>query len=332
MTEFAPVPPPPVVVAERPARRRQRRGMDGLLVAAWLLSVVGTAVLVVGLALAALEATGPASGIRLGVRAGVPAALTGGVMVLVGLSAASYRSIVLRRELGDDRYRGPSILVLLAIVLVVGNLVTLPFIGSFVDMLNGSGAPSALETLIVLASTSVVLLAVAVIFVGVPRALPGVRLLPRAWGRLWQSFGLGILIGGPVWIVATVLSYFVSIGLSAVLDQPPDVQLVEEVFPHLNPWAAALVIVVAAPVSEEVFFRGIVLNAWWREYGFVRALLGSSFVFAAFHFSLFAFVPIFLLALVLGYVYAQTRSLITVIGIHATFNAISTAILLIQSG
>ena len=314
-----------------PLRRRQRPGMEGLLVAAWLLAVLGTAIFVVGFVLAALESTGQAA--QLGdLWIGVPAAVLGGAMVVAGLSAASYRSIVLRRDLEEDRYRGPSILVLLAMVLIVGNMVTLPFIDSFVAMLDGRGAPSGIETLIVLASTSLVLLAVAFVFVGVPRALPGIRLTPRSWGAIWQRLGLGLLIGGPVWIVATVLSFFVSAGLSALLDQPPDTQLVEQLFPHLNPWAAGLLIVVAAPISEEVFFRGIVFNAWWREYGYWRALLGSSLIFAAFHFSLFAFVPIFLLALVLGYVYSRTRSLLTVIAIHATFNAISTAILLIQTG
>ncbi|MFN2484878.1 MAG: lysostaphin resistance A-like protein [Candidatus Limnocylindria bacterium] len=324
----APIAPP---LPAPPARRRQRAGMEGVLVTAWLLAVVGTAVFVVGLVLTALESTGQAGALG-ALPIGLPAAIVGGAMVIAGLAAASYRSIVLRRDLGDDRYRGPSVLVLLAMVLIVGNLVTLPFIDSFVAMLDGRGEPSGLETLIVLASTSVVLVAVAFVFVGVPRALPGVRLAPRGWGAIWRRLGLGMMIGGPVWIVATVVSFFVSAGLSAVLDQPPDTQLVEQIFPHLNPWAAGLVIVLAAPISEEVFFRGIVFNAWWREYGFWRALLGSSLVFAVFHFSLFAFVPIFLLALVLGYVYAQTRSLLTVIAIHATFNAISTAILLIQPG
>jgi hypothetical protein len=305
--------------------------MEGVLVVAWLLAVLGTAIFVVGLVLAALESTGQADQF-VGLWIGLPAAIVGGVMVLAGLGAASYRSIVLRRHLEDHRYRGPSILVLLAMVLIVGNMVTLPFIDSFVAMLDGRGEPSGLETLVVLASTSVVLVTVAFVFVGVPRALPGIRLRPRSWRGVWQRLGLGVLIGGPVWIVATVISFFVSAGLSAVLDQPPDTQLVEQLFPHLNPWAAGLVIVLAAPISEEVFFRGIVFNAWWREYGFWRALLGSSVVFAAFHFSLFAFVPIFLLALVLGYVYSQTRSLLTVIAVHATFNAISTAILLIQTG
>ena len=55
-------------------------------------------------------------------------------------------------------------------------------------------------------------------------------------------------------------------------------------------------------------------------------------VFALIHMSIYSFVPILLLALILGYVYHQTRSLVTVIAIHATFNGISTALLFVAPG
>ena len=44
-----------------------------------------------------------------------------------------------------------------------------------------------------------------------------------------------------------------------------------------------MAIVVIAPIAEEIFFRGVVFNAWLREYGERRALLGSAVLFATIH-------------------------------------------------
>lgn len=296
---------------------------------AWLLSMIGTALFVVGFVLAAVEFTTSES-LPLDVRLGTPVAVTGGVLLLAGLAAAAYRSIVLRRDLGEDRYRGPSILILLAIVIAAGTLATLPFIGALVAAMEQQRELSQVETLVVLVSTSASLLLTAAVFVLLPRALPGVRLLPSGVIEGARQIVLGVLIAGPAWIVANIVTVLVTALLGALFGGPPDTQVIEELFPVLDPLAAVLVIVIAAPISEEIFFRGVVFNAWEREYGFRRALIGSSIVFALIHGSLYAFLPILLLAFVLGYVYARTRSLLTVVVIHATFNGISVGILFLS--
>ena len=95
----------------------------------------GIALVVVGLVLAGVEL---AVGAQRGpISVGTATAILGGVGVLAGLSAGSIRSIVLRRALSDDRYRGPSVLGLLAMVVVDGTLVSLPFLGGIADAIAG---------------------------------------------------------------------------------------------------------------------------------------------------------------------------------------------------
>jgi membrane protease YdiL (CAAX protease family) len=88
-----------------------------------------------------------------------------------------------------------------------------------------------------------------------------------------------------------------------------------------------------APAAEEVFFRGVVYNAWERERGPWVAVIGSAALFAAIHASLFAMVPIFALGVILALLYRSTGSLAATIALHAGFNAISVTIaLLVRQG
>lgn len=318
-----PVPP----MAFAPQRRQPERGLDGLLVAAWVLAMLGLAAAVVGLGLASVEfgAADPGSEDVELVAAGVLATI-GGALILAGLIAGSVRSILLRRNLGEDRYRGPSLLALMAMWLVASNLAAIPFLDEILAGLAGEPT-SATPLVITLLITPVTLLVVTIAFVLVPRALPGVRLLDRSVGAAIWSFVLGVLIGAPAWLVGTLIAYLVATVLAG-LGVTPDSVLPMELLEAIPPLPLVVALVVAAPIAEELFFRAVLFSAWEREYGYWRALIGSSAIFALVHLSLFALAPILILAFVLGYVYARTRSLITVIGIHATFNAISAAIIL----
>lgn len=82
-----------------------------------------------------------------------------------------------------------------------------------------------------------------------------------------------------------------------------------------------LSVVVAAPVVEELFFRGLLLQAMQDRWGTVAAVVGSSVVFGATHFQ-----PLLLPGLAAaGAVFAmsvvRTGRLGTAIAVHAAFNA-----------
>jgi membrane protease YdiL (CAAX protease family) len=84
-----------------------------------------------------------------------------------------------------------------------------------------------------------------------------------------------------------------------------------------------LMLVVAAPLLEEMFCRGLLLETLshrWRPWA---AVLASAAFFGIVHFNIPQGINAFVLAIVMGYLYLATRSLIPVIVIHAINNALS---------
>jgi membrane protease YdiL (CAAX protease family) len=82
-----------------------------------------------------------------------------------------------------------------------------------------------------------------------------------------------------------------------------------------------VIVVVFAPIAEEALFRGILYPAL-KQQGWPRlALWGSSALFAAVHFNVAIFVPLFGFALVLVYLYETRQNLLAPIVAHALFNA-----------
>jgi membrane protease YdiL (CAAX protease family) len=95
-------------------------------------------------------------------------------------------------------------------------------------------------------------------------------------------------------------------------------------------WVAA---VVAAPLQEELLFRGVLLPALRRVFGMWPAILGSSALFAGMHFTSWpAPIPLFVLAVALGFLACRTGSLVAPITLHATFNGVMMAVLVSSLG
>lgn len=81
-----------------------------------------------------------------------------------------------------------------------------------------------------------------------------------------------------------------------------------------------LLAVLAGPVAEEIFFRGLVYR-WLRfRLGVGPGLLVSAFLFALLHTDPVAFLPILGLGLLFGWVYERTGSLAAPIAIHMLHN------------
>jgi membrane protease YdiL (CAAX protease family) len=86
--------------------------------------------------------------------------------------------------------------------------------------------------------------------------------------------------------------------------------------------------VVAAPLFEELFFRGFAYPVLKQRIGAAWALVTISAVFALIHFHLPSMAPLFALSIGLGIVYEMTGSLLAPIAMHALFNAANVAMLL----
>ncbi len=249
----------------------------------------------------------------------------GGLLLIVGLVINAVRALIVRAALPPERYRGPAILVLLLLAIILGTIVSLGAAGTALALSSG-GPLSPGGTLLLLTSTQIGLVAVTGGLVLAPGALAGLQVAPPS--GLGRSILIGLGMAIPAWIGANVLAYLASILLQAI-GVKPDNLILDTFLNRADPTVILLAFVVVAPVAEELFFRGVVYNAWLRERGPQVAIVGSAALFAAIHASLYSLVPIFVLGLALALLYRSTRSLPASMAMHAGFNAISVGIALL---
>ena len=251
--------------------------------------------------------------------------VVGGLLLIVGLVMNAVRAVIVRAALPPERYRGPAIFVMLLLAVILGTIVGLGAGDTALALFDG-GELSVGGSLLLLTSIQIGLLVVTGGLVVAPQALAGVRLVGRT--GLGRSLLIGFGAAIPAWIGATLLGVLAAVVLEALglseVSGPLD-SFVE----RGDPTVILVAFLLVAPVAEEIFFRGVVYNAWERERGVWVAVVGSAGLFAVIHSSIFALVPIFALGVALALLYRSTRSLAATIAMHAGFNAISVTIALL---
>ena len=85
-----------------------------------------------------------------------------------------------------------------------------------------------------------------------------------------------------------------------------------------------IVIGLFGPFCEEIFFRGFALPVFARRYGLWGGILISAVLFSVFHFSIGAFVPIFIFGIVLAWLYVRTGSIYPSMVAHSVQNIVAT--------
>ncbi len=129
-------------------------------------------------------------------------------------------------------------------------------------------------------------------------------------------------------VLPVSLAWAWSLSLSGV---PLEVQSLVQKFAQPDspsqPWLVAVFGAFVAPFTEECVFRGLLYPALRRAVpgGPFGAAVVVSVLFAAIHGSLLAFLPLFLLAMVLSGVMERTNSLLACVVVHAVHNATSLA-------
>jgi len=93
-----------------------------------------------------------------------------------------------------------------------------------------------------------------------------------------------------------------------------------------------LVVAVAAPIGEEIFFRGFVFNLLRHRTTFASAVWLSAALFALLHASVKNFLPILIIGVLLASLYARTGSLWSSVVMHGTFNLLSAMAAIILGG
>ena len=160
------------------------------------------------------------------------------------------------------------------------------------------------------------------LFVGAALALAWSTLKPRAWHfgirrtRLWPTVGLAALAFGL--ILGFEIGYVELLGVDETnVDEIGDDSVIGGI-------AVALAVIVVAPVSEEIFFRGFFYRALRSRLRVWSASLIDGLVFGSLHFEspdtavILPVIAVFGVGMCL--VYERTGSIFAVIAIHAAFN------------
>jgi membrane protease YdiL (CAAX protease family) len=86
-------------------------------------------------------------------------------------------------------------------------------------------------------------------------------------------------------------------------------------------WGSIALLVVAAPLTEEALFRGVILRGFLGRYAVRRAILASALLFAVFHLNPWQFVGAATAGVLFAWWRAATGSLVPGLACHALNNA-----------
>jgi len=124
-----------------------------------------------------------------------------------------------------------------------------------------------------------------------------------------------------------VIALQIGIG-SPIVEWIPMPEFVKNIFLEFasqNGIYSFLTIVIAAPILEELIFRGIILNGLLKKYTPLKSILISSALFGLVHLNPWQFVAAMIIGMFSGWVYYRTRKLSLSILIHAVNNSIAFA-------
>lgn len=121
-------------------------------------------------------------------------------------------------------------------------------------------------------------------------------------------------------------------GLSAALQPPPPEYLafLAEQLPR-SPVGVAIALVAvaaAAPLAEEIIFRGLLYRLADRRWGAVRAAILTGLFFGIAHWQPWSLFGLVALGVLLGMLYHWTGSLLAPVAAHAAHNAVSLLLLI----
>ena len=156
-------------------------------------------------------------------------------------------------------------------------------------------------------------------------------------GGHWKDLGFRGVRAGKDFLIglagyAAILPYFFLVLFLLVIvvqilsyEPPPhplvEVFLAEERSPGTIAYSLFLACV-AGPLFEEIFFRGFCYPAFKKRWGMGWALVLSAAFFSVIHQNLFAFLPVFILGLGLGYLYEKRGTLVSSIALHVIHNTV----------
>lgn len=169
--------------------------------------------------------------------------------------------------------------------------------------------------------------------------LLGTPLLARRYGLGWRSqlgwtmrlrdVPVGLAVGLVMQLAAVPLLYWPIFRIFGDLDvEEPARELSALAVGPLDVVLLVVMTVILAPLTEEVFFRGLLQGALRDRLGPIWAVTIASVAFGITHFQLVQFPALVLVGVVNGLLVLRTGRLGPALWSHAGFNAITVAVLL----
>ena len=162
-------------------------------------------------------------------------------------------------------------------------------------------------------------------FIGCSSIIMGIVKLKKG-SNIQHYLGLNLVdyITARYWLLIFIGLMCISELLTFSLGKPLVPEFVTALYSSTNSlfllWIA---IVIAAPIFEEVFFRGFIITGLSSSFmGPIGAIILTSIAWAAIHvqYDLYLIMTIFVFGLFLGYVRLKTNSVLLTIGLHSLMN------------
>ncbi len=144
----------------------------------------------------------------------------------------------------------------------------------------------------------------------------------------WTDVPVGLATGVATQVVVAFALYWPLEQVFDSLDASSEARDVVDPAEGLGVVLLILVVVIGAPIAEELFWRGLAYRAVERKWGVVPAIVGSAVAFAALHLQPIQFAGLFVFGLVAAWLVRRTERLGTAIWAHIGFNATTVAVLL----
>ena len=138
------------------------------------------------------------------------------------------------------------------------------------------------------------------------------------------AFSIATLAQAKYWFFLTIILMIVSDLLSLLLDKPVVPEYMHSVYTSAEPlWLLWAALIIAAPIFEELFFRGYLITCLaYSVVGPIGAIIISAAFWAVVHiqYDIYGLLTIFVIGLLLGAARLKTGSLPLTMAMHAMIN------------
>ena len=83
-----------------------------------------------------------------------------------------------------------------------------------------------------------------------------------------------------------------------------------------------VIVVIVAPITEEILFRGIIVRGFSRNYAFGKTIIVSALIFGIGHLNPWQAIGAFLIGIILAWIWIETKSLLPCVYAHALLNSL----------